>query len=55
VLHVTDSGAVSVTANRLLAVVGLFVGVAPVALGMLWFPFVRWLSDRALHAVLVTL
>ena len=40
-LHVTDSGAVSVTANRLLAVVGLFVGVAPVALGM--------------HAVLVTL
>ena len=41
VLHVTNSGAVSVTANRLLAVVGLFVGVTPVALGM--------------HVVLVTL
>jgi zinc transporter ZupT len=38
---------------RLLAVVGLFVGVIPVALGMLWFPFMRRLSDRALHAVLV--
>jgi zinc transporter ZupT len=37
----------------LLAVVGLFVGVIPVALGMLWFPFMRRLSDRALHAVLI--
>mgnify|MGYP000082528779 FL=1 len=37
----------------LLAIVGLFVGVIPVALGMLWFPFMRRLSDRALHAVLV--
>jgi len=37
----------------LLAVVGLFVGVIPVALGMLWFPFMQRLSDRALHAVLV--
>jgi len=36
-----------------LAVVGLFVGVVPVALGMLWFPFMRRLSDRWLHAILV--
>ncbi|NHN46846.1 metal transporter [Halostella sp. JP-L12] len=35
-----------------LAVVGLFVGVIPVALGMLWFPFMRSMSDRRLHAVL---
>ena len=41
VLYVTNSGAASVTANRILAVVGLFVGVTPVTLGM--------------HAVLVTL
>jgi len=36
-----------------LALVGLFVGIVPVALGMLWFPFMRRLSDRALHAVLL--
>ncbi|WP_436924377.1 ZIP family metal transporter [Halosimplex amylolyticum] len=36
-----------------LALVGLFVGVIPVALGMLWFPFMRDLSDRWLHAVLL--
>jgi zinc transporter ZupT len=35
-----------------LAVIGLFVGVIPVALGMLWFPFIRTMSDRWLHAVL---
>ncbi|WP_435364352.1 ZIP family metal transporter [Haloarchaeobius sp. DYHT-AS-18] len=35
-----------------LAVVGLFVGVIPVALGMLWFPFLESMSDRSLHAVL---
>jgi len=35
-----------------LALVGLFVGVIPVALGMLWFPFLRSTSDRWLHAVL---
>jgi zinc transporter ZupT len=34
-----------------LAVIGLFVGVIPVALGMLWFPYIK--SDRWLHAVLV--
>jgi len=36
----------------LLAVVGLFVGVIPVALGMLWFPVMRRLSRRALHGTL---
>jgi ZIP family zinc transporter len=36
-----------------LAVIGLFVGVIPVALGMLWFPFIKTMSDRWLHAVLV--
>jgi len=35
-----------------LAVVGLFVGVIPVALGMLWFPFMRDLHPSRLHAVL---
>ena len=36
-----------------LALIGLFVGVIPVVLGMLWFPFLRTMGDRALHAVLV--
>ncbi len=35
-----------------LALVGLFVGVIPVALGMLWFPFMQGMRDRWLHAVL---
>jgi zinc transporter ZupT len=42
------SGSVLLT----LAVVGVFVGVIPVVLGMLWFPFLQSMSDRALHAVL---
>ncbi|PSP76352.1 metal transporter [Halobacteriales archaeon QS_1_68_20] len=37
---------------RTLAVLGVFVGVIPVALGMLWFPYIRGMSSRALHAVL---
>jgi zinc transporter ZupT len=36
-----------------LALVGVFVGVIPILLGMLWFPFMRDLSDRWLHAVLL--
>jgi ZIP family zinc transporter len=36
-----------------LAVIGLFVGVIPVALGMLWFPYLQSMSDRWLHAVLL--
>ena len=35
-----------------MAVVGLFVGVIPVVLGMLWFPFLQSMSDRWLHAIL---
>jgi zinc transporter ZupT len=35
-----------------LALVGLLVGVIPVALGMLWFPVMRDLSASALHSVL---
>jgi zinc transporter ZupT len=35
-----------------LALVGLFVGLIPILLGMLWYPFMRKLSDRMLHAVL---
>jgi zinc transporter ZupT len=36
-----------------LALIGVFVGVIPVLLGMLWFPFIRSMGDRALHAVLL--
>jgi zinc transporter ZupT len=36
-----------------LAVIGLFVGVIPVTLGMLWFPYIKTMSDRWLHAVLL--
>ena len=35
-----------------MAVIGLFVGIIPVALGMLWFPFLQSMSDRWLHAIL---
>ncbi|WP_416838648.1 ZIP family metal transporter [Haloferax sp. DFSO52] len=35
-----------------MVVIGLFVGVIPVALGMLWFPFLQTMSDRWLHAIL---
>jgi ZIP family zinc transporter len=35
-----------------LAVMGVFVGVVPVALGMLWFPYIQGMSKRRLHAVL---
>lgn len=51
---VAPSPSPSVTGELLglLAVVGLFVGVIPVALGMLWYPFMRTLSDRWLHATL---
>ncbi|MFB6096053.1 MAG: ZIP family metal transporter [Haloferacaceae archaeon] len=35
-----------------LALVGLFVGVIPVGLGMLWFPYIRRMRPRWLHAVL---
>jgi len=35
-----------------LAVIGVFVGVIPVTLGMLWFPFLQTIDRRWLHAVL---
>ncbi len=35
-----------------LALIGLFVGVIPVALGMLWLPFISRMDDRWLHGVL---
>ncbi len=36
-----------------LAAIGLFVGVIPVAIGMLWYPYIRSMRDRWLHAVLL--
>ncbi len=36
-----------------LALIGLLVGVIPVALGMLWFPVMEGMSDRWLHAILL--
>jgi len=35
-----------------LALIGLFVGVIPVALGMCWFPFIRSMDAKWFHAVL---
>jgi len=34
------------------ALIGIYVGVVPVALGLLWFPFMRRFSVRGMHAVL---
>lgn len=34
------------------ALVGLYVGIIPVALGMLWFPFIRRISARGMNFVL---
>jgi zinc transporter ZupT len=36
-----------------LAIVGIFVGVIPVALGMLWFPFMQRLDRKWLHVLLL--
>lgn len=36
-----------------LVLIGIFVGVIPVALGMLWFSYLRTVRDRALHAILL--
>jgi len=48
----SQSPGITVSLLGTLALVGLFVGVIPVALGMLWYPFMRELDDRWLHAVL---
>jgi ZIP family zinc transporter len=34
------------------ALIGFYVGVVPVALGLLWFPFMRRFTVRGIHAVL---
>lgn len=34
------------------ALVGLYVGVVPVALGLLWYPFMRRMGGRAMNAIL---
>jgi zinc transporter, ZIP family len=34
------------------ALVGLYVGVVPVALGLLWYPFMKRMGRRAMNAVL---
>ena len=47
-----ESPGMTATVLGTLALVGVFVGIIPVVLGMLWFPFIRSMSDRALHAVL---
>lgn len=36
-----------------LALVGLFVGIIPVLLGMMWYPYIRSMSNRQLHAILL--
>lgn len=49
-----DDVAEAETADVLLTMVmiGIVVGVVPVAIGMLWFPFLRTLHSRYLHVVL---
>ena len=51
-----DLGAVETASSRdvLLAMtmIGLVVGIVPVAIGMLWFPFMRTLRARWLHVIL---
>jgi zinc transporter, ZIP family len=34
------------------ALIGFYVGVIPVALGLLWYPFMRRLGDRGMHFIL---
>ncbi|RDI69587.1 ZIP family metal transporter [Halopelagius longus] len=36
-----------------LALIGLFVGIIPVLLGMLWYPYIKSMSDHSLHAILL--
>ncbi len=51
-----DLGAVETASTgdvlRTMAMIGLVVGIVPVAIGMLWFPFMRTLQARSLHVVL---
>ncbi|MFB6235294.1 MAG: ZIP family metal transporter [Halopenitus sp.] len=36
-----------------LTLIGVFVGIIPVLLGMLWYPSIKSMSDRRLHAILL--
>ena len=48
----SESPEVGANVLWLFVLIGLFVGVIPVVLGMAWFPFIQSMSDRWLHAVL---
>ena len=45
-----DAGTIEVL--WMLTIVGAIAGIVPVAIGMLWFPFIRSLKPRYLHAFL---
>ena len=51
---VAPQPAPGITADVLwdLALIGIFVGVLPIAIGILWFTLMRSMSDRSLHATL---
>ena len=36
----------------MITVIGFFAGIVPVAIGMLWFPFIKSLQNRWVHAML---
>lgn len=46
------AGASTVDILRMLTIVGFLAGVVPVAIGMLWFPFIRALDYRLVHGFL---
>ncbi len=47
---ITVDGTVEILA--VMTVIGFIAGILPVAVGMLWFPYIRRLADRWVHAVL---
>ncbi|MFW6153037.1 MAG: ZIP family metal transporter [Halobacteriota archaeon] len=49
---VQTTGGFGVELVTTLAIIGLFVGVIPVAIGMLWYPYIRSLDARWLFAIL---
>ncbi|ELY58474.1 ZIP family metal transporter [Natronococcus jeotgali] len=46
------AGASTADILRMLTIVGFLAGVVPVAIGMLWFPFIRALDYRLVHGFL---
>lgn len=46
------TGASTADILRMLTIVGFLAGVVPVAIGMLWFPFIRALDYRLVHGFL---